>query len=233
MENNRRHKRYGLEIMEVHGKMSMSDKVEIIDISLGGVGFKADRRLNMGREYQLKLEDKGKTMDVRGTIVRSELIGIESRDDGETVSIYLAGMKFNEGSSEKIADFLQGVERHKKETADDVVEQRLHVRFGIVASREKVLQYPAQFMVKAISLSGMLIKTNEVLGIESRIPMELSLHEGSAVQFVGRVASCRVINEEGRAHYEVGVEFDDLTQKDKLSLMTFIDYLSAKGAEPA
>jgi len=60
----RRHKRFRSDLMELYGKIVLAQKVEIIDISLGGVAVKTDRRLNIGREYLLKLEWKGKTLDV-------------------------------------------------------------------------------------------------------------------------------------------------------------------------
>jgi len=87
MQDKRRHKRFKLDIIEINGKMSLADKVKIIDISLGGIAVKADRRLNIGREYLIRLEDKGKSIDVKGIVVRSELSGIEERDKGERVSI--------------------------------------------------------------------------------------------------------------------------------------------------
>jgi len=229
----RRYQRYNLDVVEVSGKMSMSDKVEIVDISLGGVGIKADRRLNMDREYLLKLTDKGKTLDVRGIVVRSELVGIEPRQDGEMVSIYMAGLKFVEGSADKIAAFLKPLAEHKKEAAPDVINKRRDVRFNITASRERVLSYPEQFRVKTISLGGMCIKTLSPLVEESRIPLEFSLHEGVTVKLAGRVASCRAMEYEGKAYYEIGVEFVDLTNDGEQSLMTFMEYLLEKGVEPA
>jgi hypothetical protein len=53
----------------------------------------------------LKLQDKGKTLNVTGIIVRSELKGVEARDNGESVSIYAAGMQFKDVSADHVADF--------------------------------------------------------------------------------------------------------------------------------
>jgi hypothetical protein len=94
MQNMRRHKRYRLDVIEVNGKISLADKVEILDISLGGIALKVDRRLNIGREYLLKLREKGKALEVKCIVVRAELSGIEQRANGESVSIYTAGMIF-------------------------------------------------------------------------------------------------------------------------------------------
>src|SRR5574337_430534 len=82
-QNKRRHKRFKLDLMDMNGKMILAHKVEIIDISLGGVALKTDRRLFVGKEYLIKLENKGKSIDIKGTIVRCELSGIEIISDGE------------------------------------------------------------------------------------------------------------------------------------------------------
>ena len=192
MQDKRRHKRFRLDLMEISGKMILANRVDIIDISLGGVALKTDRRLNIGKEYLIKLGDKGKSIDVKGII----------------------------------ADFLDSIGHDKKEAMPVTADRRLTVRFYITTPWEKTLCFPAQFKVKEISLSGMLIQTDQALGIESMIPMGLSLQADNPVNFVGRVASCRMTEATGQAHYEIGVEFKDLTDMDRTSLKTFIDYLA-------
>lgn len=228
MQNKRRHKRFKLDIMDVNGKMISAHKVDIIDISLGGVALKTDRRLYVGKEYLIKLENKGKSVDIKGVIVRCELSGIEVISDGEGVSIYSAGMMFKDTSSNAIADFINSLGKDKKQAASVAVDRRLNVRFFITAPGEKTLSFPAQFKVKDISLSGMLIRTELALETESMVPMGLSLQPVDApINFIGRVVSCRAAEDNGQTHYEIGVEFKDLTSKDRTLLKTFIDYLMA------
>ena len=227
MKSMRRHKRYGLDLIDVKGMMGLSDKVEIIDTSLGGVAFKADRRLNPGREYMIKLHDKGKTLNVTGIIVRSELSGMETRDNGERVSIYTAGMQFKDGSADQIFDFLKSIVQNRKETEPLTRERRVNVRFQITDSHENILRYPAHFRVKTISLSGMLIQTDQALGIESKVPMELSLNDGTTVNFIGLIVSCQMKEDKGQTYYDIGSEFTDLTETDKTLLQTFIDQWAA------
>jgi PilZ domain len=117
----RRHKRYRPDISELHGKMILAQKVDIIDISLSGVALRTDRKLMIGREYPLRLVWKGKTLDVWGVVVRSEMIGIEERDSGNDVSLYSAGVMFKDASSEPIADFINSIERDKKEAVSVMV----------------------------------------------------------------------------------------------------------------
>jgi Tfp pilus assembly protein PilZ len=226
MQDKRRHKRFKLDVIEINGKMSLADKVKIIDISLGGIAIKADRRLNIGREYTIRLEEKGKIIDVKGVVVRSELSGIEERNKGEQVSIYKAGMLFKEGQAAKIDHFLNSIEEHKKTAAPVTVDRRLSVRFNITAPGEQTLSFPAQFKVKEISLSGMLIQTDQMLELGSMIPMGLSLNADDHINFNGRVASFRTTEYQGQTHYEIGVEFSDLTEKDRALIKTFIDYLA-------
>jgi PilZ domain len=222
MNNTRRHKRYYLDLNDLMGKMSLSDKVEILDIGLGGVAFKADRRLNPGREYTIKLQDKGNTLNVSGTIVRSELKGIEARDSGESVSIYAVGMQFKDGSADQVADFLKSIVQKQKETAPLPGERRLNVRFQITDLNEHILSYPANFNVKTISLSGILIQTDQALGIDSNVPMELSLNDGTSVNIIGRIVSCHTKENKGKTLYDIGSEFADLTDNEKTLLQTFI-----------
>lgn len=227
MQDHRRYKRFRLDLIEINGKMRFADKVEIVDISFGGVALKADSRLNIGREYVIRLGDGENSLDVKGIVVRSELSGIEERANGERVSIYTAGMRFQEGSEEKIADFFHNaIEHDKKEKVEMMVDRRTNVRFHITAPWEKILSFPAQFKMKEISLNGMLIRTDQALGIKSIIPLELSLKADNPVYFAGRVASCRMTEGKGQAHYEIGVEFLDLTDKERTLLKTFIDYLA-------
>lgn len=107
MLEKRRHKRFGLDLIELNGKLNLADNVEIINMSFGGVAFKVERRLNIGKECMFELGNKGNSIDVRSTVVRCRLSGMEERFNGKRVSIYTAGMRFNDESADKIADFIR------------------------------------------------------------------------------------------------------------------------------
>jgi len=226
MQDKRRHKRFRLDVMEINGKMTLAQKVEIIDISQGGIALKTDRRLNIGKEYFITLGEKGSPINVKGIIVRCELSKIEERSNGEQVPIYTAGMMFKDVPLNKITDLLNSIEKHKKEEALVIVNRRLAVRFYITAPQEKTLSFPAQFKVKDISLSGMLIQTEEALGAGSMIPMGLSLKADNHVNFIGKVVSCRIAGDREKAFNVIGVAFTDLTDEGRTLLKQFIDYLS-------
>ena len=223
MRNKREHTRFDL--VEIQGKMTLANKVEIVDISLGGVALKVDKRLEVGREYLIKLGDKGHGIDVRGIIVRCTLIGMEAGADGESVLIYAAGMKFKEGSEDTITAFLNTVPHHTKEEASPVDERRLNVRFQISAPQEKVMVFPANFRVKDITLNSMLINSDQFLQKESMVPIELYLNDDDQLHFTGKVFSSRKIEDQESVTYEIEMTYADLSEKDRAMLKKFIDYL--------
>jgi PilZ domain-containing protein len=114
MRNMRRYKRFKLDLFDLSSKMSLIGEVKIIDISFGGVAVKADRKLNIGKEYLLTMASEGKTIKVNGIVVRSELSGIEERADGGKVTIYSAGILFKDESAGKVEEFLDSIEDNKK-----------------------------------------------------------------------------------------------------------------------
>jgi c-di-GMP-binding flagellar brake protein YcgR len=216
--------------MGLKNTMVLAHKAEIIDISLGGVALKSDRRLNIGREYLLRLDEKGKKLDVRGVVVRSELSGIESRADGETASIYTAGVMFKDAPPNIVSNFISALTESKKEAAV-TARQKLNVRFNLITPGDKTLNFPAQFRVKEISLSGMLIETDQALSKKSLIPMKLKLQADKHVNLIGRVASCRMTGDKKQERYEIGLEFNKLTDTDAALLKSFMDYLAVREAK--
>lgn len=107
MMEKRRYKRFSLDLLEINGKLNLANNVEIIDMSFGGAALKVDRRLNIGNELLFTLKDKENSIDVQGRVVRCNLKAIEKRFNGGKVTIYTAGMRFKEGSADKIAAFLR------------------------------------------------------------------------------------------------------------------------------
>jgi Tfp pilus assembly protein PilZ len=224
MRNKRKHKRFKLDLIDLNSKMSLVGKVEIIDISLGGVALKADRKLNIGKECLMMLEHEGKQINVKGIVVRSELSGIEEKADGETVTIYSVGILFKDESIGMVEAFLDSIEQDKKtyvlEQADWLYRD---IRFSITTSGEKVLNLPTQFCVKDISQKGVIIQTDHQLKVDSIVLLELSLNACDPVSFVGKVVSCRRPQDKVHANYDIGVEFSNLTDQGRSLLMRFLD----------
>ena len=222
----RRHNRYIVDDMEINGQMLFATEVKVNNISISGVSLKADRRLDIGKEYTLKLGDSDNVFSLKGIVVWSSISETKKNVHGELVPIYTAGIKFSNVLTGRLMEIINFIEEHKRDQ-----EHRLSgLRFSIKGPGKAILKVPSSYKVVKLSMGGMLIKSLEPLDIESRFPMEISLPEDRPINFIGRVASCSLIeNDEPVNHYDIGIEFLDMQEGDGERLKKFIDFLHKIG----
>ncbi len=224
MRDMRKHKRFKLDLIDLNSRISIVGKVEIIDISAGGVALKADRKLNIGKEHLLTLGYEGNQIAVKGTVVRSELSGIEERADGERATIYSAGILFKDESAGKIGEFLNSIGESRKAQVPERIDWVYRdVKFSITTPSEKVLSLPSQFGVREISQNGIIIQTDRKLNIGSMVLMELSISSCEPASFMGKVVSCRATQNNANVKFDIGVEFSELTDRDRSLIKSFIE----------
>jgi hypothetical protein len=106
MKDKRKHERFALNGTDGNGSMLSASYVKVLDISLTGISFEADRRLNLGQGYALQLRSDGKGMTLKGIIVWSSVIGNKADEKGNAIPIYRAGMKFTTVSPE-VENFIE------------------------------------------------------------------------------------------------------------------------------
>ena len=216
--------------MEINGKMVLAKYVKILDISIGGICLKTEKRLNVGGEYTLKIEGKGSVLTVRGVVVWASLSESSVDSIGDIIPIYKAGMKFVDVPNEKINEIVNFIEDHKRDI-DKLVDlyapsgRRIYVRICIEDPEKAVLNYHGSYKVKSLSLDGMLIESEHSLEIESKMPMEITLTENSCIKFLGRVASCLLIKNKDIEHYDIGIEFIEMSENDREILVELIRLL--------
>lgn len=58
---------------EVAGKMILIDQINIFDLSMNGICFKSNRRVNMNCVHKIKLEKSGISLALSGQVVREKL----------------------------------------------------------------------------------------------------------------------------------------------------------------
>jgi hypothetical protein len=190
MQNRRQHKRYQVDVIEINGKIVLAKYVKILDICIGGVCLKTEKRLNMGSEYALKMGGRGKVLTVRGTVVWVLLRESTVDSHGDIIPVYEAGMKFVDVSNEKRNEIVNFIGEHKRDI-DELVDlyapsgRRLYVRICIEEPEKAILNYHGSYKVKRLSLGGMLIESEHPLEIESKFPMEIkTLTENSYIKFL-------------------------------------------------
>jgi Tfp pilus assembly protein PilZ len=227
----RRYKRLRVDAMEINGVLMFAADTEIIDISIGGISLRTEKRMNIGSEYGLKIKDKARVIPLRGTVVWSLLSGTSKNADGETVPLYTAGMSFSALDSEKVEDLTRFIAGHCEEQygqcdVHSLSGMRFNIRYSLDTGHTVLLNYPESFRVKKIGLGGMLIECTTELGVETRLPMELSLPGDMLMTFGGRVASCLPVDEEGRRIFAIGIEFIDIADNERAKLEDFISMLA-------
>ncbi len=233
MRENRRYKRFSVDILAINGKMMFANEVEIQDISIGGIAIRVDRRLNMGSEYTLKIGNGIKTIALKGSVVWSRISGTKKGKKDEVIPIYTAGMKFVAMSADKVqelTDFLEGQANFSREELHKPSGLRCSMRFLVTSPLKKaVLNVRESYAVIKISLGGMLISSESPLDIEERVPMELLLPGDKQMKFVGRIASCLSARETAESRYDIGIEFVEMSEKDRIELQEFVHGLDKAG----
>ncbi len=233
MEDKRSHKRFTVEGMEISGKMLFANEVNVLDISVSGISLRADRRLEIGREYSLKLKYEDKVLSLNGVVMWSILNELRRISSDEMAPLYQAGIKFTDISPDKLGELMNFITFHKQtdyelEELHEVSGQRVGPRFRIDPTTKPILQFPVGYTLKKLSLSGMLIESEHELALETRLPMEISLPGDEPISCSGRVAYCVKADMEDTALYNIGIEFINMPEKDKEKLKNFIKILDER-----
>jgi hypothetical protein len=235
MEDKRKFKRFSVDILGINGKMMFANEVEILDISIGGVSLKVDRRLNIGNEYTLKMGNHDQTVSVKGSVVWSKISGTTKGTRGDVIPVYTAGMQFSDATqdkSEALASFIERITHHTREEAAKLNGLRFYMRFPVSEAKTAVLDVSEDYSVKKIGLDGMLVGSGHPLDIDGRVPMEIFLTGGRQIRFVGRIASCSEVPGTDPAGYDIGIEFSEMPEDDRSALKEFIFVLDKAAAGP-
>jgi len=222
--------------MKINSKMILANEVNILDISYSGMSLKVDKRLNIGSEYSLKINNKERFFNLKGRVVWSRLSETRENSRGDVIPFYTAGMKFSALSDDVMKELSIFIEDHKQEDfdleeANRRKGQRFHIRFYIGGDEKATLNYPENCSVRKISMGGMLLESTLPIERESRLPMEIVLHDGRVVKVAGRVASCLKTDGRNAGTYGIGIEFVDMPAGDRKVITEFIATLNA--ADPA
>ena len=211
--------------MDVQCRMFFNTEVKIHNISLGGVALSLHKRLNMGDKYTLKIESESNTISLEGVVVWEKMTNLTKEVKGKKFPIYEIGLSFDEVLTGKGADLLKFINGN---IFDKAIKTRVRgIRMKIIQPEKTViLDDRDSYYVKMIGLGGMLIESKEELNIEDRFPMEMSFSEDKKpIKFLGRTAYCMEIPGKTPQCYDTGIEFIEMSEKDRARLKEFIDML--------
>jgi hypothetical protein len=228
----RSHPRFTVDSLDISGRIMFANKVEILNISVGGVLLKTDKRLNVGTIYMLRLESKGKLLTIPCKVVRAELRESHKDSIGQSIPIYSAGMQFTNVSNEQINainDFLKGhvigYQKQEPTAIDKISDLRLYVRFLIKTPEKATIQCYDSYKVKNISMVGIRIESYYCLEIGEKQLMEIAFPGEKTVMFSGKVISCFQLGDEEPKQYDIGIEFLNMSDQDKEVFKSFVKSL--------
>jgi PilZ domain len=112
----RQNKRYIVDERNLNVQIALAKEVKVIDISIGGISFKTDKKLDPGKQYILKLHMKDRVINVHGVVKWSSLSEYKKYRvqgehglffDGRLMPIYTVGMQLIDISGDKLEKFIQ------------------------------------------------------------------------------------------------------------------------------
>ena len=212
----RTHPRY--DVQDVRGTLLFSMDARVVNISLDGMAVETSTWLQLGRRYAVKVPHANASLSLPGEVRWSRLVRTERTPRGEIAPIYRAGLHFDDVLTETAQKLLSFLE----ENAVIRLEKRLFGRFKIATDCEVNLDSEIEFVVRRISLSGMLIETDMAPEVDSRFEMEVRF-DGGALEMVGRVVNVREASTDtGEKVVQAGIEFVDMRAEERARLEDFI-----------
>ncbi len=220
-EERRRHRRYDIE--NVKGFLTLSLDVKILNMSVEGMAVESRRMLGINKDYTIRVNHKGETLDLEGTVLWSTLSRTVKLPDGDIVPVYRAGIKFKNVLKDNALSLVRFIEDNRVLT----LEKRILGRFN-VGTKDAHINFPFNFKARRISLSGMLIESEMPLEVNSSYEMILNLNDDREVSLTGKVANL-LEPEADDPLYKIGIEFISLKKADRKALRDYIDSLCSNG----
>jgi len=222
--------KYGVNLLNVISAMIDKIDVEIINISLGGVSLRANRRFNMNEMYILRIKSRGTALNLKGTVIWSRISGMQKGSFSNIIPIYTAGLEFMDGSNNKREEIRNFMEIHQTRgymaDAEQLNNMRLYTRSLVDAPERALLLDQAEcHRVRQVSFDGAQIESRHPMKVNHNIPMMISFAEDQFIVFQGKIISCLLIRNASPKAYDIQIQFAGLSENDEETLMEFARFL--------
>ncbi len=217
---NREHRKYNrYAVKNMGGKILYSTDLKFINISMDGAAIETTQRLIIGRVYSLNLKFGDNNVTMKGRVAWSNLSYSRIQKSGDVSPVYKTGIQFQNILNESSMNLIKFIESHKVEGVEKRV---LGIRFKINQPSDAIIDMPVDYLIKKLSLSGMLIETNHPFDIDSHHDMFIDL-EQQKLSVVGRVVNCVEIKHDESVRFDVGIEFINITEHDRTSIKKLLE----------
>lgn len=214
----RRHKRIGLEHMDVAAKTVFSSECKILDIGLNGVCIATTQWMTTDHDYSIKFHLDGKLVSNSGTVRWVKLVGTRQGGNGDAVPIYMAGIEFKSVFTGTGRDII-----HLLNTYAENKENRLSgKRFKLKTPAKAFFHILKDCRIKQISSGGMLIETDLDFLVNNKYSWAFHFPgDDRIIRCKGRIASRIGSSGSSRLH-RMGVAFVDMQKDDRINLTHFV-----------
>jgi hypothetical protein len=227
-DERRRSTRY--DIHDATGSFTLAGQFRLIDISVNGLGLEGNLRLQKGQAYRGRVEWAGRTIQVRGRVAWTRLVGTAKGDGGDVLPVYQAGIELELPITEP-----HGELRHLIEAATSFRRgDRLFGRYRATDDATEVA-LDAEITIRKVSQTGMQIESPTAVEIGTVIPFDLTFG-AHLFQVLGRVVTCEAQHEadaEEPTSYVVGVEFEGLEEDARRTLADVVKHLADSSQDGA
>lgn len=213
----RRGQRYTVD--NVQGTLHFNTEARVLNVSLTGVALESSLPVRVGRSYSITLRyDDEQKVSLAATVAWCHLQETRQNPSGESTPIYAAGLSFNDTLTEKAGLLIRFLER----SAVITVGQRVTGRFRVSKNQLISLKTEYEFVVKNVSLRGLLLETDLSPEIGAVFEIEVVL-PACTLQARARVVRVKEIRPaEKRVIAEVEMEYVDLPPDERARLSEFI-----------
>jgi Tfp pilus assembly protein PilZ len=223
-----------VDVMEVQSSAVFSSEVLLYDISINGVSLITDRKLGIGKEYALRIMDKDLDIPLQGKVVWvSENTAAQCREEYAHLT-YAAGLNFTGLPQETITSLKKFVEsqmigQHTQVKVPEKSDFRCNIRSLVSRGEKAMLNVEETYRVKKLSLGGLQLESDHDFEPETRLHMSITIPGEMHLTFIGRVASC-IPSPCNPSHVDVGIQFIDMPEEEKMKLKEFIRRLYLEDA---
>ncbi len=215
-DRERRHPRF--HVHDVTGSFAYAVQARVLNISLSGLAVETPTQLQVGRGYSFRLGRAQVSVLLEGHVVWCHLARTERRSGGDVIPVYRAGISFDDVLSDRAGELLDFME--KNVVLD--LRRRVFGRFKLSERQEIVLHVKHRFLVKQLSVAGMLIQSPVAAQPESVFELEMVL-DGRRLRLRGRIVYVQEAGAvEGTQQYRMGIEFIQPTAGQLAALEEFI-----------
>lgn len=219
MINRRRHKRIGLEHLDIPAKTVLTSECAILDMGLQGIRLITTQWLNINSDYSIKFNLDGRLVSNKGTVKWVKLIDSKKSDNQDSTPIYIAGIEFQSVFTDDGKDIIHVLDEYSANEENRLSGMRLKIDSPGKAVFKILQEYP----IRQISSGGMLVETNLELPLEKIFPWAFSFPgEDTVIRCNGRIVSRIKLFSKNQKRFQSGIAFQDMQNKDRTNLARFI-----------